>query len=277
AIPADPGIPVLAGLAADPAIHGTVVMEFMDDAEASTQRRWHSTRYENYYETQDLSLFRWDFAASEAYLEDWLHAHLRSYADGTRPVTALVQRLLGTDPARTYVTLLPDRERWLDFSSTDARKLYYGTVRRTLGGGTDLDPQLPAPVFEAHASDHIARITPEDDRVYLKNIQSLAAMSSAISARGGRVIFVAMPLSGDMRRIMEHRYPRTTFWDRFAQTPGIHSFNFDDDPSMRALICPDGSHLDQSDRTRFTMALVNDLHLDNHAQHPPAPSSATGE
>jgi hypothetical protein len=277
AIPADPGTPVLSGLAADPAVHGVILMDFLESSEASDRQHWRSAQYEHDYETRTLDKYDWDFSASEAYLTDMLHAQLRSYADGTRPITALTKRLLRSEAAPSYVTLLPDRERWLDFSRTQASQLYYKNVDRLLRRHPDPEATLPMSVFESRVAGDITRVTPEDSQTFQRNTRGLESMSETIESRGGRVIFVVMPVSGDVRHIFDLSYPRTGFWDSFAKTARVESFNFEDDAFMRSLTCPDGSHLDRSDRVRFTAALTRDLHLSLSMQYQAVPTSTTGE
>ena len=86
-------------------------------------------------------------------------------------------------------------------------------------------------------------------------------MVKAIEGRGGRVLFADFPTAGLVRAIEEKRYPRELFWDRFVGTVKAKAIDAADYPSLDGFQCPDGSHLDFRDRSRFTLALFEELGL----------------
>jgi hypothetical protein len=91
-------------------------------------------------------------------------------------------------------------------------------------------------------------------------IDELNTWISHINARGGQVVFVRMPSSGNRLALEEEYHPKTRYWNRFSarsigtciEAPEI--WNADGD-----WVCPDESHLDQETATRFTNALVDEL------------------
>jgi hypothetical protein len=77
-----------------------------------------------------------------------------------------------------------------------------------------------------------------------------------LRARGGKIVFVRCPVTGDLR-LMEsrfnHRYKR---WDPLLQmthAPGIYYSDF---PELSGFDCPDWSHLSVPDSIEFTKRLV---------------------
>ena len=93
-------LPVLAGLAADPNVRGTVIISFTDEQVAGPEkviansgRSDTAGTYESDFQHHRYSNVV-NFETSEAMLTDSVHSHLRSYADGARPITSLMKRIL---------------------------------------------------------------------------------------------------------------------------------------------------------------------------------------
>ena len=72
--------------------------------------------------------------------------------------------------------------------------------------------------------------------------------------------FVVMPLAGVTRKESLSLFPRELFFDKLVAesraSGGIHYMDYGD---LRTLVPPDGTHLDQSDMTRFTKSFVGIL------------------
>ncbi len=78
-----------------------------------------------------------------------------------------------------------------------------------------------------------------------------------IQGRGGRVVLLALPTSGQRAQIEERRHPRALYWDRLAKETRAATVHAADYPSLSRFVCPDGSHLDVSDTAGFTRALAS--------------------
>jgi hypothetical protein len=77
-----------------------------------------------------------------------------------------------------------------------------------------------------------------------------------IRGRGGKVIFLRLPSTGELRALENKYTPRPKVWDRLLQTtvaPGIH---FEDYPQLNGFDCPEWSHLNKRDATEFTRRLI---------------------
>ncbi len=80
-----------------------------------------------------------------------------------------------------------------------------------------------------------------------------------IKARGGQILFVRTPSTGDYRGAEEIAYPRQKYWDKllsYTNTPGIY---FEDYPETAHFICPEWSHLTSSDAVVYTNSLIKIL------------------
>lgn len=83
-----------------------------------------------------------------------------------------------------------------------------------------------------------------------------------IKTRGGQVLLIRPPSSGEMYEAEQKAYPRAAYWDEllvYTKTSGIH---FADYPGMSAFTCPEWSHLTPQDAIVFTKKLVEILQQD---------------
>jgi len=252
-------LPVLQDLAKDPKVSGTLLVNFEpqelhpvgDDPAAAYEAQYHPSR----------AGYDWDFADMEATLTDELHVHLRSYADGARPLTSLLMRASGPPARSQYITVLPDREELADFSLVKEPALYY--VRAIRDFPTWPVPPEHATLEEVQATIEYALVTlrPADPLAYRSQYSHLAGLVAAIGRHAGRVVFVRLPRCGYLQLIDDRRFPRRSFWDPLQDLPGVQTLNFEDVPALVAFRCPDGSHLDKGDKTAFTRSLADALQL----------------
>ena len=94
---------------------------------------------------------------------------------------------------------------------------------------------------------------------WLKLTAPIERAVDAIQSRGGRVVFVRFPTSGEMLALSRRVYPKEIYWDRFAATTSAAMVHFLDVPSLSKFDCPDLSHLDRRDAVRFTEGLIAEL------------------
>jgi len=253
-------MPILAGLARDPSIRGTVLIQYSGAPTAAGKTRDLADEMQAAYE--DNPRFPLRFATSEAYLTDALHSRLRSYADGTRPVTALLKRILALYPTPQYLITLPDRSRAADYSKLTMPDTYFRRVIRNLGQDVQIEPGVNYRDLDQQLRLRIAALAPMSDVGFDQNVARMNAMVNAIQRRGGRVIFAVFPTSGLVKATDDARYPRERFWNRFAASTSATTLNFEDVPALRDFTCPDGSHLDMRDKAPFTNALIKATGLD---------------
>ncbi|MGI8583539.1 MAG: hypothetical protein ACR2KX_15175 [Chitinophagaceae bacterium] len=94
----------------------------------------------------------------------------------------------------------------------------------------------------------------------LQNIfKDLKISIDKIKARGGQVIFLRPPSSGEARAGEKIAYPREIYWDKLLQytnTPGIY---FEDYPAIAEFDCPEWSHLSKQQAEIFTKNIIEIL------------------
>ncbi|NNM76839.1 hypothetical protein HJG53_08005 [Sphingomonas sp. ID1715] len=89
-----------------------------------------------------------------------------------------------------------------------------------------------------------------------KAIAEVARDVRLIRARGGEVVFVRSPSDPPLIIIEDKIHPRSQSWERLlaaTRAPGIY---WQDDPVLRQMHTVELSHLSRSDRTPFTIRLV---------------------
>lgn len=252
--------PILSGLADDPAITGTIVVDYYDSLIGSEGGV--GQQYQEAYAKAAGRRFASPYETIEADLTEQLRSHLAVYADGANPINSVLQRILPKEVERSYLQTLPDRSRMADYSLVQMPDFYYMRVLRQLGV---TPPPEGVSVAGLHAA--VEALTPLDDKVFMEKTRELKKKIARIEARGGRVMFVALPTSGLVKDIETKRYPRALFWDRFVKEVGVKAVRTEDLPELRDVVSPDGSHVDMRDRERVTQAVMRALGLSRQTSH----------
>ncbi len=155
----------------------------------------------------------------------------------------LISRLLGLidgrPPERNYTRLLHDRTIHADYGRADVAGL-----RRHFAAGL--------------ADDYVQRPAPSPQR-WASELEPISEAVARIRARGGRVVFLRMPTADAHWSMDRQNYPRDAYWDKLGEATGAVTVHFADHPGLASLELPDTSHIDGSDRERFTRTLVDIL------------------
>jgi hypothetical protein len=84
----------------------------------------------------------------------------------------------------------------------------------------------------------------------------LEAAVKTIRDRGGRVVFVRPPSTGQLRGLERQFSPREGFWDRMLAVTGAPGIHFEDHQEFADFDCPEWSHLTAADAVRYSRILV---------------------
>jgi hypothetical protein len=85
------------------------------------------------------------------------------------------------------------------------------------------------------------------------------ALVDKLRARGGKIVFVRFPLSGDLKALEDRTTPRAETWDRLLKETAAPGIYFEDFPELASFTCPEWSHLSAGDSVEFTKRLVPHL------------------
>ncbi len=94
---------------------------------------------------------------------------------------------------------------------------------------------------------------------FTKQMSVMNTSVKTIQSRGGNVIFIRFPVTGEQWIRDEAFFPRETFWDPMVNITEAVTIHFRDIDSMLTLECPDTSHLDKRDTKVFTESLILEL------------------
>jgi hypothetical protein len=87
-----------------------------------------------------------------------------------------------------------------------------------------------------------------------------------IQARGGKVVFLRLPVTGPLVEREEQLAPRVATWDRLVRENAVPAIHFQEFADLRDFKCPEWSHLSADDSVEFTRRLVP--HLKDALQQP---------
>tara|TARA_B100000676_G_scaffold29090_1_gene27109 strand:+ start:5984 stop:7066 length:1083 start_codon:yes stop_codon:yes gene_type:complete len=87
-------------------------------------------------------------------------------------------------------------------------------------------------------------------------LESYKANVQRINDRGGQVVFIRHPGSGDFLTFETEHYPRDRFFDRLCKETGYFGIHFKDYPEFANLQCPEWSHLTPQDANNYTRKLI---------------------
>lgn len=221
---------VLIDLANDPAFRGIAIVDTLESG--ITPDDWH--RVDAYVRAYHR---RWREVGAMA--DRWLSTLVQSHlALLTARGLHVLTHGLRSPP---YVTTFADRTQHADYSRTNVaahRQLQLVRVRKEM--------EFPPP-------------TAQDADRWLQAALEMEPYIDRIQARGGRVVYLRMPVC-DERWVADQRtVPKDLYWDRLAAHTHALTIHFADYPTLRDFACPDTSHLDSKDAPRFTRALLTIL------------------
>ena len=107
---------------------------------------------------------------------------------------------------------------------------------------------VPKDVFMAKMKDAIE-----------KRFGDTIAAVEKLRARGGKVVFVRLPVSGGLKALEDRTTPRDQTWDPLLQAAGAPGIYFQDFPELAGFNCPEWSHLSAGDSVEFSKRLVPHL------------------
>jgi len=107
---------------------------------------------------------------------------------------------------------------------------------------------VPKDVFMAKMKDAIE-----------KRFGDTIAAVEKLRARGGKVVFVRLPVSGGLKALEDRTTPRDQTWDPLLKATGAPGIYFEDFPELAGFNCPEWSHLSAGDSVEFSKRLVPHL------------------
>ncbi len=153
-------LPILRGLAQDRDFHGKLIIDFNDDLiDGSRHHTTDSIAAAWEHDFEEDRAHPWPrFTRMEDRLQDLVRSHLRAYADGSRPWSALTHRILARHPAAQYLIILPNRSVDADYQRLPEPQFYLFRISTTLNLKIHYDRRVPWPLVKRAIADYIAQI-----------------------------------------------------------------------------------------------------------------------
>jgi hypothetical protein len=108
-------------------------------------------------------------------------------------------------------------------------------------------------------NDAVAHGGPYPDALVGGMIAKARRDIETIRGRGGEVVFVRPPASGEFLKWEQIAVPRATVWERLLRETHSFGIHFEDYPEMRVLVPREWSHLTGADQKLFSRAYVTVL------------------
>ena len=97
------------------------------------------------------------------------------------------------------------------------------------------------------------------DQAIEGRFKDTATAVQKLRARGGKIVFVRFPHTGELKKLEDASMPRAGVWTRILQDTGAPGIYFSDYPELASFDCPEWSHLSAPDSVEFTKRLVPHL------------------
>ncbi len=226
----------LADIAANPNFKGLLII----DATPPAFFRFGGGLFDDtleFFRNQSLS------QRSDHWLEQHLQRHL-AYLDTDYRLRRLVEREIRL-PERKGVAG-PYFTPWKFAETFEQRQTFtWGRLER--------DERLRQHAIDLWRANE-GRLPDDNSKDIEASIADARRSVEAIRARGGDVVFVRPPSTGELIRIEEAKFPRAQAWDRLlAETKSV-GFHYADYATTRDLVCVEESHLSRADAAVFTRA-----------------------
>jgi len=246
--------PILADLAADPSFHGTVLLDIVPamflappgsppfEASQKALRRYHSWNHAQRW-SHRLGI---QLENHVAFLkqEDLTLAKLLEQL----PIPNRANALLGPKFPPYFYTLDRDRRARM---FPEAAIVGSPLQQRVANGWLPLFTMPPPPTFIP-----LEKFQQMMGQAMEARFHDTAKHVAAIQARGGKVVFLRMPVTGPLVEREEQLAPRAATWDRLVRENNVPAIHFAEHADLRSFDCPEWSHLSAPDSVEFTRRLI---------------------
>ncbi len=246
--------PILENLANDPTFHGTVIASIIPALWFAPPP---APPYKN--SLKALKCYRTRTVAQRAghHLGMFLEEHLAFMKQEDLTLEQLLKRI----PVPNRASLVPPRRLPPYFQTTDRDRRTRMTESCAQPG--KLQDRVKYNWIQLFAPPVFPDFTPKEvlagiaQAIEARFGETVAAVNK-IRARGGHVVFVRFPHSGDLKKFEDAGSPRSTAWARLTKETGAPNLYYSDYPEL-IYECPEWSHLSGPQSVEFTQRLVPHL------------------
>ncbi len=236
-IDGNPPFPVLKNLANDDKFSGIVFCSILPQwlAEKTPKKNRAAKWVRKYHKKTILSNI-------DTYLSILLQKTFVFRNQGLSPKNLKKQIKKGQWPVPPYSPMRLDRFREARFTDENTQKILFSRIKRAKEISQQSEIISTQGLYE--------------------RINAVKKDVKKIKQRGGKVIFIRMPSSGEIRKIEAATWPKSRYWDVFADNISSPTIHFEERKELRNFHCPDGSHLDVTEAKKFTTQLLRILSVE---------------
>ncbi len=255
--------PVLENLANDENFHGTVIASvipalwFVPPPAPPYQNSLKALK--SYQERMGYKRLRYKRLSQRVghHLGMFLEEHLAFMKQEDLTLEQLLKNVSVPDRADSYLPprlppyfQITDRDRRTKMAEACARP---GLLQERVKLGWA--PLFTPPPFPAYTPKEV--LEGIGQAVEARFGETVAAVNK-IRARGGKVVFIRFPHSGDLKKLEDTATPRAGPWARLMKETGAPNVYYSDYPEL-IFECPEWSHLSAADSVEFTKRLLPHL------------------
>ncbi len=247
------GYPVLADLADDKTFHGTVICSFVP-------RLFLAPPGTPPFERGEKVVKRFHNQTPAQRMSEYLAMPLEEHVAFLKQEDLTLDNLLKRVPIRNRpAALVPPR--FPPYFQTEDRERRARMIEACVdpnGKLARMIQQIWIPLF-----------TPPPPPTYIPKEEFMAGIGKAIEkrfadtiaaveklrARGGKIVFVRLPVSGGLKQLEDQITPRNQTWDPLLKGTGAPGIYFEDYPELAGFTCPEWSHLSAGDSVEFSKRL----------------------
>jgi hypothetical protein len=256
ALPGSCAYPVLAEVANDEKFHGTIICSIvpgmffapggplLETSEKALKR----------YRTQTLA------QRASHHLGMWLEEHIAFLKQEDLTLEMLLQRL--PIPNRPYAQVPPTFPPY--FQTVD-RERRARMIEQCAQPGSELQrriQQIWLPLFTPPPPpSYVPRevFGKQMGQAIEQRFKDTVAAVEKLRARGGKIVFVRFPNSGELKVLEDRLNPRARDWERLLKETKVPGIYYEDYPELSSFTCPEWSHLSAGDSVEFSKRLIPHL------------------
>ena len=248
AIAGESPIPVLQNLSEDESFKGIVISDFSEFLVYTREL----------YSNSDQLVNQWIREFKESKSSDDFEFMLRGYSR-----YLLANPTLGDNPSDSLINIITGKA----FKMRSTHKIAFEAKQTHFDRALIFDFDLYLSKEDKDAindlnkksaikglKDFIENTSAEHER-FLSIVVKIERYIQKINARGGKVIIVNFPMSGELERLNEIAFPREQFWDVMTKNSSADFIHYKDYLQLQ-FDCPDGSHLEAKVTPQFNENLV---------------------
>ena len=250
------GFPVLDDLAKDERFHGTIICSvvpkllFAPPGTFPMERGEKVVkRFHNQTPAQRMS----------QYLSFPLQEHVAFLKQDDLTLEALLRKL--SIPDRPGAQVLPTFPPYFQTVDRERRARMIPQCEDPNGKLARKIQQIWLPLFQPPPPTYIPIdvFMAEVKKAIGQRFQDITADVEKIRKRGGKIVFVRFPHSGELKKIEDRDTPRAQTWDPLLKMTGAPGIYYSDFPELAGFNCPEWSHLTAGDSVEFTKRLIPHL------------------